>query len=126
MAEHDKPRSKTMYQFLKMISLHVTLSDNWASHGTRGGHLCSKSLSVPLEHTLHQQMPRLPNAKNTLTSFIITAQLQSKPLVCMESPLPILWVALQRKLLRHVTPGNDSVSTSTYLWLWLWGNMAAC
>jgi len=34
---------------------------------------------------------RLPNVENTMTSLTISAfsQLQSKPLVCMASPLPL-------------------------------------
>jgi len=43
----------------------------------------------------------------------------SRPLVCMASPLPLFWVVLWRNLLRClVTPGSSSGSTSVCPWLW--------
>ena len=69
----------------------------------------------------YQQMLKLKNAKNTMT-LIITAfnQLQLRPLVCMASPLPLFWVALQRNLLIClVIPG------SACPWLWSKGMLPA-
>jgi len=41
---------------------------------------------------------------------------QLKPLVCMRSPPPLFWAALQRNLLKClVIPGNDSGSTTPVL-----------
>ena len=70
-------------------------------------------------------MLRQTNAKNTMTSLtIIFNQLQSKPLVCMASPLPLFWAALQIYLLIcQVTPRSDSGSTSTCPWMWLKGTL---
>ena len=74
---------------------------------------CRKSLHspVPLYQAVKQLMVRLTNAGNTMTflTIIITFnQLQSKPLMCMESPLPHSWAVLQRNSLTFwATPRWD-------------------
>jgi len=59
----------------------------------------------------------------TITTF---NQLQSKPLVCMASPLLPSWAALQRNSSTFwVTPGSDSGSSSACLWPWSEGTPPA-
>ena len=63
---------------------------------------------------------------NDLLENIIFNQLQSKPLVCMTSPLPPSWAVSQRNLLTfQATPGKDSGSTSACLWPWSEGTPLA-
>ena len=76
---------------------------------------------LPDRLVLQPQKLRAQNAKNIMTSKAITTfnQWQLRPLVCMASPLPLFWVALQRNLLMCLaTPGSASGSTSVCPWLW--------
>ena len=68
------------------------------------------------------------NAGNTMTFLTITTfnQLQSKPLVCMASPLLPRWAVSQRNSLTfQAIPGSDSGSTSACLWQWSEGTPPA-
>ena len=68
------------------------------------------------------------NAGNTMTFLTITTfnQLQSKPLVCMASPLLPRWAVSQRNSLTfQAIPGSDSGSTSSCLWQWSEGTPQA-
>ena len=73
-------------------------------------------------------MLRPTNAGNTITFLTITTfnQLQSKPPVCMASPLPPSWAVLKRNSLTfRATPGSDNGYTSACLWPWSEGTLPA-
>ena len=82
-----------------------------------------------VEHPTFQLRSRYSTtAGNTMTFLTVITfnQLQSKPLVCLASPLPPYWAVWQRNLLTfQATPGRDSGSTSACLWPWSEGTPLA-
>ena len=94
------------------------------------GHLFRKSLHSQCRYTRQcsnwcwdRQMPEI---RMTFVTIITFNQLQSKPLVCMTSPLPPSWAVSQRNFLTfQATPGRVSGSTSACLWPWSEGTLLA-
>jgi len=78
--------------------------------------------TLPDRQALQQQRLRKQNAKNTMTSKVITIfnQLQLRPLVCMARPTNPFLRSLAKKLVDIclMPPDSASGSTSTSSWLW--------
>ena len=75
---------------------------------------------------LFHDRPLFSRLNVPLLTIVTFNQLQSKPLVCMASPLLFFWTVLQRNLLTcQVTPGSNSGSTSACPWLWSNGTLTA-